>query len=242
MLQGVVPFPAEFARRYRERGYWTDKSLAQEFKVVFERYADRVAVIDRERAITYAELNQLSDNLALNLLYSGIEPLDRVVVQLPNVAEFVILYFAVQKIGCIPIAALASHRYREISQFVALSGATACVVPDRHGDFDYAEMIERIRERKPEFEARNYSGSAHQRADVSFKNDWHACSPSGFGALEDIHRPGRSSDFSTFGWHHRCSETDSAHQQRLCVQFEGRRSRLRCKRRVRPARGAADRT
>jgi 2,3-dihydroxybenzoate-AMP ligase len=149
MLQGVVPFPAEFARRYRERGYWTDKSLAQEFEVVFERYADRVAVIDRERAITYAELNQLSDNLALNLLYSGIEPLDRVVVQLPNVAEFVILYFAVQKIGCIPIAALASHRYREISQFVALSGATTCVVPGRHGDFDYAEMIERIRRESP---------------------------------------------------------------------------------------------
>src|SRR5580658_4546526 len=149
MLQGVVPFPAEFARRYRERGYWTDKSLAQEFEVVFERYADRVAVIDRERAITYAELNQLSDNLALNLLYSGIEPLDRVVVQLPNVAEFVILYFALQKIGCIPIAALATHRYAEISQFVDLSGATACVIPAPHRDFDFAVMIDRIRRESP---------------------------------------------------------------------------------------------
>ena len=149
MLEGVVPFPAEFARRYRERGYWADKSLAEEFKAVFERYADRVAVIDRERLITYAELNQLSDNLALNLLYSGIEPLDRVVVQLPNVAEFVILYFALQKIGCIPIAALASHRYREISQFVALSGASTCVVPERHGDFDYAEMVDRIKKETP---------------------------------------------------------------------------------------------
>jgi 2,3-dihydroxybenzoate-AMP ligase len=149
MLEGVVPFPAEFARRYRERGYWADKSLAEEFKAVFERYADRVAVIDRERSITYAELDQLSDNLALNLLYSGIEPLDRVVVQLPNVAEFVILYLALQKIGCIPIAALASHRYREISQFVALSGASTCVVPERHGDFDYAEMVDRIRKETP---------------------------------------------------------------------------------------------
>lgn len=149
MLQGVVPFPPEFARRYRERGYWSDKSLAQEFQVVFERYAERVAVIDRGRAVTYSELNQLSDNLALNLLYSGIAPLDRVVVQLPNVAEFVILYFALQKIGCIPIAALASHRYREISQFVALSNATTCVVPDRHGDFDYAEMVVRIKGENP---------------------------------------------------------------------------------------------
>src|SRR6266567_2970279 len=146
MLEGVVPFPPEFAERYRERGYWADKSLAQEFKVVFERYAERVALIDRDRSITYSELDHLSSNLALHLLGAGLLPLDRVVVQLPNVTEFVILYFALQKIGCIPIAALATHRYAEITQFVEFSGATACVIPAPHRDFDYAPMIERIRQ------------------------------------------------------------------------------------------------
>jgi 2,3-dihydroxybenzoate-AMP ligase len=149
MLEGVVPFPPEFAQRYRERGYWADKSLAQEFKVVFERYADRVALIDRDRSITYAELDRLSGNLALHLLGAGLVPLDRVVVQLPNVAEFVILYFALQKIGCIPIAALVTHRYAEISQFVQFSGATACVIPDRLGDCDYPAIVDRIRKERP---------------------------------------------------------------------------------------------
>src|SRR5580692_1317669 len=121
MLEGVVPFPPEYVKLYRERGYWADKSLAQEFDVIFKRYADRVALIDRDRSITYAELDRLSDNLALNLLDLGLKTLDRVVVQLPNVAEFVVLYFALQKMGCIPIAALASHRYAEISQFVERS-------------------------------------------------------------------------------------------------------------------------
>jgi 2,3-dihydroxybenzoate---[aryl-carrier protein] ligase len=152
MLEGVVPFPPEFARRYRERGYWADKSLAEEFEVVFKRYADRVVLLDRDRSITYAELDRMSGNLALNLLDLGLKPLDRVVVQLPNVAEFVILYFALQKIGGIPIAALASHRYAEISQFVELSGATACVIPGPHRDFDYAPMIERIRRESPTLE------------------------------------------------------------------------------------------
>ncbi len=149
MLKGVVPFPPEFAERYRERGYWADKSLAQEFKVVFERYAERVALIDRDRSVTYAELDCLSSNLALHLLGAGLAPLDRVVVQLPNVAEFVILYFALQKVGCIPIAALVTHRYAEISQFVQLSGATACVIPDRLGDCDYAAIVDRIRKESP---------------------------------------------------------------------------------------------
>jgi 2,3-dihydroxybenzoate-AMP ligase len=146
MLEGVVRFPPEFAVRYRERGYWSDQSLAQEFDVVFKRYANRIALVDRERQFTYAELERLSTNLALNLLDLGLQPLDRVVVQLPNVAEFVILYFGLQKIGCIPIAALPSHRYAEIRQFVELSAATTCVTPDRLRDFDYAQMVARILE------------------------------------------------------------------------------------------------
>ena len=149
MLPGVVPFPPEFAQRYRERGYWRNQSLAQEFRAVFDRYAERVALIDSDREITYAELDRLSTNLALNLLALGLKPLDRVVVQLPNAAEFVILYFGLQKIGCIPIAALPNHRYMEISQFVGLSGAAACVTADRQKDFDYLEMVGRIQRETP---------------------------------------------------------------------------------------------
>src|SRR5438132_10615075 len=144
-LPGVVPFPPEFASRYRAKGYWQDKTLAQEFAVVFRKYADRVALIDAEREFTYADIDRLTDNLALNLLELGLEPLDRVVPTLPNLAEFVLLYFALQKIGAIPIAALVTHRYAEISQFVQLSGATTCVYPERQGEFEFAPMIERIR-------------------------------------------------------------------------------------------------
>ena len=141
MLPGVVPFPPEFAARYRAKGYWQDKSLADEFAVVFQTFADRIALIDGERRYTYRELDRLTDNLALNLLELGLKPLDRVVPALPNVAEFVILYFALQKISCIPIAALATHRYNEIGQFVRIAEAVACVYPERQSDFEFPPMI-----------------------------------------------------------------------------------------------------
>jgi 2,3-dihydroxybenzoate-AMP ligase len=144
-LPGVVPFPPEFARRYRSKGYWQDKSLAQEFAAVFQKHGSRVALIDGEREFSYADIDRLTDNLALNLLELGLQPLDRVVPALPNIAEFVLLYFALQKIGAIPIAALVTHRYAEISQFVCLSGATTCVYPERQGDFAFEPMIRRIR-------------------------------------------------------------------------------------------------
>lgn len=148
-MEGVVPFPPEFAARYRAKGYWQDKSLAQEFAFVFERFAKRTALIDGERVYSYEEVDRLSDNLALNLLELGVKPLDRVVPTLPNVAEFVLLYFALQKIGAIPIAALVTHRFAEISQFVQLSGATTCVYPERQGEFAFEPMIRRVQAANP---------------------------------------------------------------------------------------------
>src|SRR5687767_14629132 len=101
MIDGVVRFPAEFATRYRTKGYWEDRPLRDSFDHAFGRFADRIAVIDGERAVTYAQIKERATRLALNLLEEGLQPGDRVVVQLPNVVEFVYVYFALQKIGCI---------------------------------------------------------------------------------------------------------------------------------------------
>ncbi len=159
MLEGFVPFPPEFASTYRERGYWRDQSLAQEFADVFQRFAERTALIDGTHRYTYARLDALSDNLALNLLELGLRPLDRVVPTLPNVAEFVILYLALQKIGAIPIAALVTHRFAEINQFARLSSARCCVYPEASGDFAFTPMIERVQAENPHLQLRLVLGN-----------------------------------------------------------------------------------
>jgi 2,3-dihydroxybenzoate-AMP ligase len=160
MLQGFVPFPPEFAVRYRAKGYWRDQSLAQEFDLVFKRYADRVALIDGERHFTYSQLDRVTDNLALNLLELGLKPQDRVIPALPNTAEFVIVYFALQKIGAIPIAALVTHRYLELSQFLQLSQATCCVYPEAQSDFRFGPVIDRIQAENPSLKLRLVLGKA----------------------------------------------------------------------------------
>jgi 2,3-dihydroxybenzoate-AMP ligase len=162
MLPGFVPFPPEFAARYRAKGYWRDQSLAQEFAAVYTKFADRTALIDGEREFSYAELDRLTSNLALNLLAIGVRPQDRIVPALPNVFEFVILYFALQKIGAIPIAALVTHRYAELSQFVNLSGATTCVYPEAMGDFSFSPIIARIRTENASLKIRIVLGNAEE--------------------------------------------------------------------------------
>jgi len=67
-----------------------------------------------------------------------------VVVQLPNVIEFVTSISRVQKIGCIPIAPSLRTAFSKLSQFAKLSGER-WRYPDRHGDFDFTEMVRRVR-------------------------------------------------------------------------------------------------
>ena len=148
-LDGVVPFPAEYAARYRERGYWRDRALRDVLAEQFAKYSDRVALHAGGRDVTYGELDAGAERLARNLYELGLRPLDRVVVQLPNDAPFAYLYLALQKIGAVPIMALPQHRYREIEQFARLSDAVACVVPDRAKDSDFREIVDRVRATAP---------------------------------------------------------------------------------------------
>jgi len=144
LLEGVVPFPSDQARRYREKGYWEDRPLIEVFDEVFDRYADRVALVDDETTVTYRELDERSRLLARHLLDLGIKPLDRMVIQLPNTVQFAYLYFALQRVGAIPILALPVHRRREVEQFVTLADARACAVPAHARDFDFVDMVKAI--------------------------------------------------------------------------------------------------
>jgi 2,3-dihydroxybenzoate-AMP ligase len=48
------------------------------------------------------------------------------------------------------VMALPAHRYLEISQFVGIAGAIGCVMPDRYRDFDFRELVRRIRNEQPQ--------------------------------------------------------------------------------------------
>jgi 2,3-dihydroxybenzoate-AMP ligase len=144
VLEGFVPFPDEYVRKYREKGYWEDRTLADTFSEVCEQYANRVVLCNSTTEVTYAQLDYRARNLALNLLDTGLKPDDIVVLQLGNVLEFAYTYFALLKIGVRPILALRTHRYRELKQFVQISNAVAMFTADREKDCNFADIVNRI--------------------------------------------------------------------------------------------------
>jgi len=67
-----------------------------------------------------AELREKTDRLAVALMDLGIKPLDRVLLQLPNWHEFIVSYFALQKIGAIPVILIARYRQYEVNHLAKL--------------------------------------------------------------------------------------------------------------------------
>ncbi|MEC3913540.1 (2,3-dihydroxybenzoyl)adenylate synthase [Nocardia sp. CDC160] len=132
---GFVPFPAELAERYRRAGYWAGKPLGELLRDAARQWPERPAILD-EHTTTYADLDHAADRMAHGFLALGIRPGDRVVVQLPNVPEFIPVLFGLLRAGIIPVLTLPAHRRAEIEHLTRLSGAVAYIAADRLGDFD----------------------------------------------------------------------------------------------------------
>jgi 2,3-dihydroxybenzoate-AMP ligase len=145
MLEGCVPWPPELAARYRQKGYWEDITLREMLDASVQRGGDKPALVFGERRISYRQLLLEIDRLAAHLHEAGLRPAERVVLQLPNMPEFVTTFFALVTIGVIPVLALPAHRHTEISHFVKHSGAVAYFVPGIVRDFDYRGLAEEVR-------------------------------------------------------------------------------------------------
>ena len=145
MLQGCTPWPDEYARLYREKGYWQDVSIPDRLAASIAQRPGKTALVYADERITYAELGKRIERLAAQFVRAGLEPLDRVVLQLHNVPEFVYSYFALIRAGAIPVMALRAHRHAEVRHFLSASGATAYVIPDVLRGFDYRAMAEEMR-------------------------------------------------------------------------------------------------
>ena len=144
MLEGFTPWPEEFARRYRERGYWEDITLAEVLQRSIDRHSAKEALVSGTRRVSYRELGERIDRLAYGLARCGFGARERVVLQLHNVPEFVYAYFAMVKIGVIPVMALRAHRHTEVKHFIQRSGACGYLIPDVIGEFDYRAMAREV--------------------------------------------------------------------------------------------------
>lgn len=164
---GVVPWPPDVAERYRAAGYWEGRPLGDLLWEVADAHPDEVAVVDAGPAqvrLTRRELSQRADAAARRLLDLGLRPDDRLLVQLPNGWEFVVLTLACLRSGVIPVMALPAHRRHELTHLASLSQARAVAVPSVLSGFDHEVLAHQLAEELPDLEHVLVLGGADGRS------------------------------------------------------------------------------
>src|SRR5437763_2131689 len=139
MLDGCIPWPADTVRHYQEAGAWSADTLATLIENSVREFPTNVALVHRDRTITYAALDEQVERLSSGFCDEGLVPGDRVLVQLPNVPEFVIVCLALFRIGVNPVLALPQYRSNEIRYICEHAGAVGYVVSGNAG-FDYVGL------------------------------------------------------------------------------------------------------
>ncbi len=150
LLEGVVPYKSEDEAVYINRGWWRGFTLGDYLDLAADIHPDKEAFVDRISRYTYGQAREKSDRLGIGLIKLGIEPLDRVLIQLPNWNEFIFAYFACQKIGAIPVLLIDRYRKFEIDRLLKLTGATSWIVPAGTHKFDFKPLISSVLIDNPE--------------------------------------------------------------------------------------------
>ncbi|MDA0566301.1 AMP-binding protein [Streptomonospora sp. S1-112] len=149
MPQDWLPWPADTAREYRERGFWDDRRLDAPLREGAARHGDRLALVDGADRLSYADLDTCVDRVAAGLAALPVRAGERVLLQLPNRAEYVVTLFALVRIGALPVLALPSLGPAEVESLVRTSGACALVVAQGRGRADPRPAAARIAAEAP---------------------------------------------------------------------------------------------
>ena len=88
--------------------------LHEILKKTAREHPEKPALAFRDKEISYAELDTLSDKFASALASLGVKKGDRVALFLPNIPQFVIAYFGILKAGAVVTAISPLHREREV--------------------------------------------------------------------------------------------------------------------------------
>ncbi|MDH6284703.1 AMP-binding protein [Prescottella agglutinans] len=146
-------YSADEIRGFYDNGYWGTESLHALVAAQAERQPDKTFLFDSTTGFTYAELRDSSVRLATALRRHGIERGDRVLVQIPNWAEFAVISVAVARAGAILLPVMPIYRDNEIEYLLQHSGAKMVITCEQFKGFDYLAMYRRLRTTCPEVSA-----------------------------------------------------------------------------------------
>lgn len=144
---------------YTEKDWWGTKTIQHYLKQLVEETPEKEAIIDPANkaslcntpayTLTYAQLQERIDQVATALHQHGIRKDDIVALQMPNIVELVISYFAILKVGAISSPIPIQYREFECLQLLQSLQAKAVITMQHINDRPYAQMYCEIQSDAP---------------------------------------------------------------------------------------------
>ena len=143
-IEGFQPYRPEDVERYIKRRWWLGLTWGDMFDKATDLYPQKEALVDDTARFMYKELRAKVDRLAISFMALGIQERDFVLLQLPNWYEFIIAFFALQKVGAIVVLLVARHGLTEINYLCSLTHPVAWIGPDHYKKIEYLPMIKSV--------------------------------------------------------------------------------------------------
>jgi acyl-CoA synthetase (AMP-forming)/AMP-acid ligase II len=122
-------------------GSWAEAALPQVVRGNAERYRDRVAIVDGDRALTFAEFDRAMVGAVRAMMASGLALGDRVAVWAPNSADWLIAAMGVLGAGGVLLPVNSRLRGAEVAQVLRRTQARAIFTVGRFLGDDYPSML-----------------------------------------------------------------------------------------------------
>jgi len=107
-------------------------------------FAQRVAYMNFDKSMTFAELDRLSEQFGAYLQGLGLEKGDRIALMLPNILQYPVAIFGALKAGLVIVNTNPMYTARELRHQLNDSGARAILVVE-----NFAHVLEKVRAEVP---------------------------------------------------------------------------------------------
>ena len=129
-----------------KKGYWDKTILPDYWDRNARQWPDKEALVDSLGSrLTWAEAKQKIDRIAFALIKDmKLNRDDRLMVQLPNCVEQVLVRLACEKAGILSIPEMTTFRQTELADIARRTEAVGIVIPKQYRKFDHYQMAKEL--------------------------------------------------------------------------------------------------
>jgi acyl-CoA synthetase (AMP-forming)/AMP-acid ligase II len=135
---------------YYRAGLWSTQTVHDLLSLRAQENPDKVFATDGMRSLTYRELFDAGQRLAVGLHRQGLRRGDTAAVQLPNWVEFIQVLAALSRLGVVMVPIMPIYRHEDVSYVLTDADIRAVFTPAHFSKFGYLDMYLGLRREHPD--------------------------------------------------------------------------------------------